>query len=197
MRPCTTTKQKHRSSSMRPPDVRSSGSSCTKNFQITLWQIPEESRMVMQKIQDSDYENHVGGWSLPHKAINQGYYWLKMFDNAKKHVRKFQQYQRFAPASNRPSKDLYILRSPWTFMLWGLDIVSPLPRVSYQFRFLLVATNHFIKWTEVVPLSKVMRQQIMNFLWQNIICRFGLPYTIISDNGTNSVSMPVANFCTK
>jgi len=41
----------------------------------------------MQEIHDN-YENHAGGRSLAHKAINQGDYWPKMFDDAKEHVRK-------------------------------------------------------------------------------------------------------------
>ena len=37
----------------------------------------------------------------------------------------------------------------------------------------------------------------MKFLWQNIICRFRLPHTIISDDGTNFASKNVANFCSR
>jgi len=39
-------------------------------------------------IHDNDHGNHAGGRSLTHKAINLGYYWLKIFDDAKKHVSK-------------------------------------------------------------------------------------------------------------
>jgi len=49
---------------------------------------PEEAQKVMQKIHDGDSGNHVGGCSLAHKVINQGYYWPKMFNNAKDYVRK-------------------------------------------------------------------------------------------------------------
>ena len=82
-------------------------------------------------------------------------------------------------------------------MQWGLDLVGPLPRLQPQLRFLLVATNYFTKWVEAVSLSEVIGQQIVKFLWQNIVCRFGFPYTIISDNGTNFASKQVDNFCSK
>ena len=34
-------------------------------------------------------------------------------------------------------------------------------------------------------MSKITRARIWNFLWKNIICRFGIPRMIISDNGDN------------
>ena len=61
---------------------------------------PEEARRVMQEMHDGDCGNHVGGLSLAHKAINQGFYWPKMFDDAKEYVKKCPQCQRFVP-SNR------------------------------------------------------------------------------------------------
>jgi len=82
-------------------------------------------------------------------------------------------------------------------MQWGIDVVGPLPRALPQFRFLLVATDYFTKWVKAVPLFDFTRQQIINFLWQNISCRFRLPHTIISDNGTNFASKQVASFCSK
>ena len=82
-------------------------------------------------------------------------------------------------------------------MQWRLNVVGPLPRAQPQFRFLLVAADYFTKWTEVVPLSEVTGQHVIKFLWQNLVCRFGLPHTIISDNGTNFASKEVATLCTK
>jgi len=84
----------------------------------------------MQEIHDGDYGNHARGQSLSHKAINQGYYWPKMFNDTKEYVKKCPQCQRFTPSSNRPSTDLHTLLSHWSFMQWGLDIVGPLSRAT-------------------------------------------------------------------
>jgi len=110
---------------------------------------------MMQKIYDSDCENHAGGRSLTHKVINEGYYWLKMFDDVEGYVKKCPQYQRFSPVSNRPSTDLHTLLSPWPFMHWGLDVVGPLPRAQPQLQFSLgeKLPDYFTKWFEAVPLS--------------------------------------------
>ena len=55
--------------------------------------------------------------------------------------------------------------------------------------------DYFTKWVEAVPLSEVTGQQIVKFLWLNIVCRFGLPHTVISDNGMNFASKQVISFC--
>ena len=51
--------------------------------------------------------------------------------------------------------------------------------------------EYFIKWVEEVPLRKVTRGAVANFIKENIIARFGVPHRIISDNGTPFVNSDV------
>ena len=76
----------------------------------------EEAKDEMREIHNDDCGNHAGKRSLAHKAINQGYYWLKLFENVEEYVKWCPQCQRFALTSNRPSTDLHTLRSPLPFM---------------------------------------------------------------------------------
>jgi len=46
-----------------------------------------------------------------------------------------------------------------------------------------VSVDYFTKWIEAEALTKITAQQVQTFVWKNIICRFGFPYTIITDNG--------------
>ena len=75
------------------------------------------------------------------------------------------------------------ITSPWPFAQWGIDIISPLPLSKGQVKFLLVAIDYFTKWVEAKALATITEAKIQNFVWKNIICRFGIPLTIISDNG--------------
>ena len=52
-----------------------------------------------------------------------------------------------------------------------------------QVKFLLVAIDYFTKCVEVEALATITEAKIRNFVWKNIICRFGIPMTITSDNG--------------
>ena len=54
-----------------------------------------------------------------------------------------------------------------------------------------MATKYFTKWVEAIPLRKATRRAMANFIKENIIVRFGVPYRIISDNGTPFVNREV------
>ena len=75
------------------------------------------------------------------------------------------------------------ITSSWPFSQWGIDIVGPLPIGKGQVRFLLVAIDYFTKWVEAEALATITEARIKNFVWKNIFCRFGIPLTIILDNG--------------
>nr|GEZ85602.1 reverse transcriptase domain-containing protein [Tanacetum cinerariifolium] len=49
-------------------------------------------------------------------------------------------------------------------------------------KFLIVATDYFTKWIEAKPVATITGAQIKKFMWDNIVCRFGLPGEIISGN---------------
>ena len=44
------------------------------------------------------------------------------------------------------------------------------------------AIDYFIKWVEAEPVMMITEAKITSFVWKNIICRFGVPRVIISDN---------------
>ena len=62
-------------------------------------------------------------------------------------------------------------------------------------KFLLVAIDYFTKWVEVEALSTITKAKIQNFIWKNIICRFGITQTIISDNRRQFDSQGFRDFC--
>ena len=75
------------------------------------------------------------------------------------------------------------ISSPWPFSTWRINIIGPLPLGKRQVKFLLVAIDYFTKWVEAEPLAVINENKIQTFVWKNIICRFGIPRMIISDNG--------------
>jgi hypothetical protein len=54
-----------------------------------------------------------------------------------------------------------------------------------------VATKYFTKWVEAIPLKKATCAAIANFIWEHIICRFGIPYKIVTDNGAPFINKDV------
>ena len=87
------------------------------------------------------------------------------------------------------------ITSPWPFAQWGIDIIGPLPLGKGQVKFLLVAIDYFTKWVKAEALVTITEAKIRNFVWKNVICRFGIPMTIISDNGQQFDNQGFKDFC--
>ncbi|GJX01133.1 reverse transcriptase domain-containing protein [Tanacetum coccineum] len=64
-------------------------------------------------------------------------------------------------------------------------------------KFLIVAIDYFMKWIEAKPVATITGNQIKKFVWDNIVCRFGLPREIILDNGKQFQDNPVKDWCEK
>ena len=75
------------------------------------------------------------------------------------------------------------MMAPWPFAQWRLDILGPFPLRTRQMKFLVVGIEYFTKWIEVEPLAKITQQNVKNFVWKNIVCRFRVPKVLILDNG--------------
>jgi len=58
----------------------------------------------------------------------------------------------------------------------------------------LVAIDYFTKWIEAEPLALITAQQVQKFVWKNIVCRFGIPSIVITDNGRQFIDKGLAEF---
>ena len=103
--------------------------------------------------------------------------------------------QRFAQISHLPPEKLHSSLTPWPFMRWGMDIVGKMPTAPGQRVFMLALTDYFTKWVEVEAFAQVRDREVKHFIWKNIICRFGIPKEIVTDNGSQFISQYFQSFC--
>jgi transposase InsO family protein len=93
-----------------------------------------------------------------------------------------------------PAQALQTIPITWPFAVWGLDLVGPLQKAPGGFTHLLVAIDKFSKWIEVRPLTNIGSEQAVAF-FTNIIHRFGVPNSIITNNGTQFTGEKFLDFC--
>ena len=60
--------------------------------------------------------------------------------------------------------------------------------------FLVGGIDYFTKWVEAEPLAKITQQNVKNFVWKSIVCRFGVPRVRVSDNGRQFDNTPFREF---
>ena len=60
--------------------------------------------------------------------------------------------------------------------------MGPFPQAIGNRRWLLVDIDYFTKWVEADPLANIRVVDAKRFIWRNIVTRFRVPYTLISNN---------------
>ena len=72
-----------------------------------------------------------------------------------------------------------------------------LPLATSQRKFILVAMDYFTKWAKAEAYAQVKATQLVQFVQKNIVHPFGVPHSIVSNNGPQFISKPFKQFCTK
>ncbi|GKF34831.1 reverse transcriptase domain-containing protein, partial [Tanacetum coccineum] len=89
------------------------------------------------------------------------------------------------------------ITAPWPFYKWGIDIAGPFQEGSGKVKFLIVSMDYFTKWIEAKAVATIIGNQVKKFVWDNIVCRFGLLGEIVSDNGKQFSDNPFKDWCDK
>jgi hypothetical protein len=130
------------------------------------------------------------------KLLRAGYYWMTMESDCFKYARKCHKFQIYADKVHVPPNPLNVMSSPWPFAMWGIDMIGKIePTASNGHRFILVAIDYFTKWVEAASFAKVTRHVVARFIKKEIICRYGIPERIITDNGSNLNNKMMKELC--
>ena len=71
-------------------------------------------------------------------------------------------------------------------------MIDPLLTAKGKLKYALVAVDYFRKWVEAKALATI---KTTSFIWRSIVCRFGIPNTIIIDNGKQFDNANFRAFC--
>lgn len=81
------------------------------------------------------------------------------------------------------ARSLNPINNPWPFVQRGLDIIGPFPRATGNKRFVLVVVDYFTMWIEAKVLANIRDVDVKKFVWKNIVMRFEVPESVVSNNG--------------
>jgi hypothetical protein len=69
--------------------------------------------------------------------------------------------------------------------MWGIDIVGPLPETENGNKYIIVAVEYLTKFPEALPLKDIKAKTVAQFIYDQIICRYGAPKVILTDQGAS------------
>nr|KYP75999.1 Gypsy retrotransposon integrase-like protein 1 [Cajanus cajan] len=137
---------------------------------------------------------HSRARSMATRVLRAGYYWPTLKSDYQDYIQKCKECQQFGNTHRQLPETLHHMMSAWPFSQWGMDILGPFLHAKGQLKFLLVAIDYFTKWIEACPLAKITTENVQKFTWRNIVCRFGIPHTLVIDNGRQFIAQGFENF---
>nr|GEW63350.1 reverse transcriptase domain-containing protein [Tanacetum cinerariifolium] len=167
---------------------------------LTLWLRcvgPLQAEYVIREIHEGSCSIHAGPRSVVAKAIRLGYYCPTMHRDARDMIRTCNDCQIHRLVTRNPQQPLTPITAPWPFYKWGIDIAGPFPEGPGMVKFLIVVVDYFTKWIEAKDVETITGSQVKKFVWDNIVCRFGVPKEIVSDNDKQFDDNPFKYWCDK
>lgn len=148
---------------------------------------PEETVTAITEVHMGICGEHLGGKNLALKITREGLFWPTLRKDCEEFVKKCQPCQLYGTVSHRPSVPMSPILNPCPFFQWGLDIVGPFPKAKGQMQYIVVVIDYATKWVEAKPLASIREKDMIEFLMEYIVFRFGIPRITVTDNGTQFV----------
>ena len=151
-------------------------------------------REVLHQMHDSVLSGHLGCKKTKEKII-QRFYWYSLRDDIKLYIEKCD----VCAADKKPTK---VPKAPRGHLTAGApgdcvatDYLGPLPVTDRGNRYILLLTDHFTKYVEIIPVpdmtAEVCAQKILN----EFISRWGCPLSVHSDQGRTYESAVFKQLC--
>ncbi|KAG5236797.1 RNA-directed DNA polymerase (Reverse transcriptase), Ribonuclease [Salix suchowensis] len=171
-----------------------------RSFDGTLLRCLDEKEIgqALEEVHEGICATHANGHTMARQMQRSGYFWLTMERDCVAYVRKCHKCQVYGDKINAPPKSLFNMTSPWPFDMWGLDVIGPInPKASNGHRFILVAIDYFTKWVEANSYAHVTQKVVKKFIERDLVCRYGIPARLVTDNAQNFNGKLIVELCTK
>ncbi|XP_022025008.1 uncharacterized protein LOC110925363 [Helianthus annuus] len=143
----------------------------------------EEAECVIREMHEGICGMHSGPRTVVRRAMNAGFYWPRMYETTSEEIKKCDNCQVHAPMTHQHKHPMVPVSTSWPFQKWAIDIIGPFPEGPGGVKYVVVAIDYFTKWIEAKPLAKITGDQMRRFVLDNIVCRYGVPKELVSDNG--------------
>ncbi len=156
-----------------------------KKVDFTVVIQKHQVQAIMYMMHDHPLGAHRGAGTMAQK-IRERYYWKTVYQDCKEHVKTCRECQFQGKAKKNNELHPIPVGGPWDRI--GIDIVGPLPVTERGNRYIVTCIDYMTKWVEAKPLPDKSARQVAWFLYEEIICRYGCPQIIQSDNGLEFVN---------
>jgi hypothetical protein len=156
---------------------------------------PDQARLAMADVHEGICGTLQSAPKMKWLLRRACFYWPTMIADCFKYYKGCEECQKHRDVQLVPAALLHPIIKPWPFRGWGLDFIGKIHPPSTKGQcFVIVATDYFIKWTEAIPLKNMTHKEVIGFITEHIIHRFGILQTLTTDQGTSFVAKEVRDF---
>ncbi|KAM2196928.1 hypothetical protein PS2_000459 [Malus domestica] len=147
---------------------------------------PQKSAQAITEVHEGVCGAHQSGRKMRWLLRRHGYFWPIILKDCIEFARGCIQYQIHGPIQRVPAESLHSVTKPWSFRGWAMDAIGKITPSSgaAKHAWILVATDYFTKWVKAKSYAELTSTEVCDFVEEHIVTRFGIPETIITDNGT-------------
>ena len=132
------------------------------------------------------------GYKKTRDKVLQRFYWYKVRDDIYAHIQACDECAvvkgpRKRPLGSMPSG------APWDRI--STDITGPFPTSNSGNKYILVVTDYFSKWVKIFAIPDQTAVTCAENILNEVISRYGCPYDLYSDQGSNYVSKIFHELC--
>ena len=129
-----------------------------------------------------------------HKILQEGLGWPTIHMDTKSFCRHCDIFQRTGKPSRYDEMPLALQITLQAFDKWAVDFVGMIspPRKRIGTCYIITTTDYLTRWDEAVPVKYCTAAIAENFLFENVVTRFGYPKILLIDQGMHFVNKMIA-----
>ncbi|CAF1949063.1 unnamed protein product [Rotaria magnacalcarata] len=140
-------------------------------------------QQLLKAYHDSSWAAHFGCRRTYFK-LKDKYWWPNMKISIRNYIKSCMPCQKFNIDRRKPVGLPHPIEPPLgPFQLIGIDFSGPFPITPQGNKYVLAITDYFTKWVIAIPLVNQTAQTTAEILYEYYICNYGVPNTILSDQG--------------
>lgn len=136
-----------------------------------------------------------GGFWKTYLKMTYHYYWPTMKTDTEAFVKSCDVCKAAKPTNRNEKNVMGAYRNPlgpWRVL--AIDFIGPLVRSKNGHKWILSIIDNFSKYVHIIPLREATAGLTIKAIEREIFLRFGIPQTIICDNGTQFKSKTFTDF---
>jgi hypothetical protein len=136
----------------------------------------DQSKIAMEEVHEGICGTHQSTHKMKLLLHRTGFYWSTMLYDCFRYYKCCESCKKFGDVQLAPVAMLHPIIKSWSFHGWALDFVGQIhPDSSKGHRFMLVTMYYFTKWIEAISLKNMMHKEVIHYISEHIVHRFGIP----------------------